>query len=98
MHPSRFSYNAGDLLLRSTPGFLITCTMKRELSATKEASTVLPAYLQQAQANNRALEHGDASALQDAVDTGKSAHMTLTLCGPGLYIMLAATQDHYAVG
>ena len=86
VHPSRFSYNAGDLLLHSTPGFLITCTMKRELSATKEASTALPPYIQQAQASDRAVEQGEASALQDAVGTGKFSHTTLTLCGPGHYV------------
>uniref|UniRef100_A0A2P2KF42 Uncharacterized protein LOC105123696 isoform X1 n=1 Tax=Rhizophora mucronata TaxID=61149 RepID=A0A2P2KF42_RHIMU len=42
----RFDYNAPSaLLLRSHSGFLITCSIKREKSATKEAMSILEKYL-----------------------------------------------------
>ncbi|KAJ0038544.1 hypothetical protein Pint_22553 [Pistacia integerrima] len=42
----RFDYNApSSILQRSHSGFLITCTIKREKSATKEAITILQKYI-----------------------------------------------------
>ncbi|KAL6633800.1 hypothetical protein ACP70R_026471 [Stipagrostis hirtigluma subsp. patula] len=42
----RYDYRAsGSLLLRSSSGFLITCPIKREKSATKEAISILEEYI-----------------------------------------------------
>ncbi|TVU27975.1 hypothetical protein EJB05_19481 [Eragrostis curvula] len=42
----RYDYRAsGSLLLRSCSGFLITCPIKREKSATKEAISILDKYI-----------------------------------------------------
>ncbi|TKY50761.1 tRNA acetyltransferase TAN1 [Spatholobus suberectus] len=42
----RFDYNAPSSLLRNShPGFLITCTIKREKSATKEAISILRKFV-----------------------------------------------------
>ncbi|PAN07538.1 hypothetical protein PAHAL_1G343800 [Panicum hallii] len=42
----RYNYRAsGSLLLRSHSGFLITCPIKREKSATKEAISILEEYI-----------------------------------------------------
>lgn len=49
----RFDYNAPSSLLRNShSAFLITCTIKREKSATKEAITILHKFLRHDSSNN----------------------------------------------
>ncbi|CAM0944732.1 unnamed protein product [Alopecurus aequalis] len=49
----RYDYRAsGSLLLRSHSGFLITCPIKREKSATKEAISILGEYISHASSHN----------------------------------------------
>ncbi|KAF7079772.1 hypothetical protein CFC21_083959 [Triticum aestivum] len=49
----RYDYRAsGSLLLRSHSGFLITCPIKREKSATKEAISILGEYISDASSHS----------------------------------------------
>ncbi|KAJ4710227.1 Mitochondrial pyruvate carrier 1 [Melia azedarach] len=59
----RFDYNApSSLLHRSHSGFLITCTIKREKSATKEAISILHKYVRPYNTENSGSFHSsDAS-------------------------------------
>ncbi|KAG8637605.1 uncharacterized protein LOC110600802 isoform X2 [Manihot esculenta] len=59
----RFDYNAPSALLqRSYSGFLVTCSIKREKSATKEVMSILDKYIGSYNyANTECLESSDAS-------------------------------------
>lgn len=61
----RFDYNAPSSLLRhSHSGFLITCTIKREKSATKEAMSILDKYLRSFNSgSSESVENSDDNAI-----------------------------------
>lgn len=60
----RFDYNAPSSLLdHSHSGFLVTCTIKREKSATKEAMPILEKYVGSfSSCSSESLESSDANA------------------------------------
>ncbi|CAN6239626.1 unnamed protein product [Urochloa humidicola] len=61
----RYDYRAsGSLLLRSHSGFLITCPIKREKSATKEAISILEEYI--AHAKYHVSEEAEPSDVENA--------------------------------
>ncbi|KAG0534722.1 hypothetical protein BDA96_04G304000 [Sorghum bicolor] len=65
----RYDYRAsGSLLLRSHSGFLITCPIKREKSATKEAISILEEYCH---ANCCVSEHTEPCDVENAVKKRK---------------------------
>uniref|UniRef100_A0A804PKT9 Uncharacterized protein n=1 Tax=Zea mays TaxID=4577 RepID=A0A804PKT9_MAIZE len=64
----RYDYRAsGSLLLRSHSGFLITCPIKREKSATKEAIPILEEY----HANCCVSEHAEPCDVKNAIKKRK---------------------------
>lgn len=66
----RYDYRAsGSLLLRSHSGFLITCPIKREKSATKEAISILEEYI--GRANCCVSEHKEPCDVENAVKKRK---------------------------
>ncbi|CAH9088228.1 unnamed protein product [Cuscuta europaea] len=74
----RFDYNAPYSILRhSHCGFLITCPLKREKSATKEAICILEKYLPNADSKKRKLciRSGDPDSL-DCKESGCSNEMS----------------------
>ncbi|CAH9144032.1 unnamed protein product [Cuscuta epithymum] len=74
----RFDYNASSSILRhSHCGFLITCPLKREKSATKEAICILEKYIPNADSKKRKLciRSGDPDSL-DCKESGCSNEMS----------------------
>ncbi|OEL25384.1 hypothetical protein BAE44_0013594 [Dichanthelium oligosanthes] len=66
----RYDYRAsGSLLLRSHSGFLITCPIKREKSATKEAISILEEYI--GHANCHVSEQAEPCDVKNAVKKRK---------------------------
>ncbi|KAF8407493.1 hypothetical protein HHK36_006627 [Tetracentron sinense] len=63
----RFDYNApSSLLEHSHSGFLVTCTLKREKSATKEVISILEKYVGSSSSNS-----SECSESSDANESGK---------------------------